>query len=343
VSANILQESTVGLIATEGDPRSNIDNSVQGVDFYYRNTRLAGGKSFETNAWYQQSDTPGITDNDKAYGFRISAPNNVGFRGGAIYNYIEDNFNPALGFVNRSGIRQWRYGVQYTARPRDRYVREILSGFFGEYVENIATGQLESRRMRLRLAEVQSRSGDELQFRHTLRTEALTSGFEISDGIVIPIGSYDFDETSLEISTANQRRVSGNFNVQSGDFYNGSRDQIGVAFAWRPSGRFFTSLSYQYNDIEVIDVNNLLRRFETRLVSYRTEVAFSSTLSWATLIQYDNVSETIGINSRVQWVPEAGREAFLVLNHNLQDLDRDNRFHTAFSDTAMKFSYTFRF
>ncbi len=344
VSANVLRESTVGVIATEGDPRTNNDNSVQGVDFYYRNTRLPGGKLFESNAWYQQSDTPGIDGNDSAYGFRISSPNNEGFRGGVRYAYIEDGFNPALGFVNRGNISELNYGVQYTTRPERGYLRAILGGFFGQRIENIESGELESSRFRLRLAELESFSGDELQFRHEYRTEVLpTGGFEISDGIVIPAGSYDFDETNLELSTADQRRVWGGIDITTGEFYNGTRDEIEVEIAWRPSGRLFASLSYQYNDIEVIDVNNQRRRFETRLASYRTEVAFSSTLSWVTLIQYDNVTETIGINSRVHWIPQAGREAFLVINHNLQDIDRDNRFHTAFSDAAMKFSYTFRF
>lgn len=343
VSANILQESTIGIIATEGDPRSDRDNSLTGIDLFYRNSRLPGGKVFETNAWYQKSDTPGLIDNDKAYGFRIAAPNNQGFRGGVILNHLEENFNPALGFVNRRGIRQSRYSLQYIARPTDRNIRELLTGFFGETIENLSSGQIESRLMRLRLAEFESLTGDELQLDHAFRTEVLTSGFEISDGIIIPIGSYDFEETGLQFETADQRRISGGLNLQSGDFYNGKRDQVEVSFAWRPSGRLFNSLSYQYNDIEVVDIDNVQRRFETRLVSYRNEVAFSSTLSWVTLIQYDNVSETIGINSRVHWIPQAGREAFLVLNHNLQDFDRDNRFHTAFSETAMKFSYTFRF
>ena len=40
---------------------------------------------------------------------------------------------------------------------------------------------------------------------------------------------------------------------------------------------------------------------------------------------------------------EAGREAFIVLNHNLQDADLDNRFESALADLAIKFSYTFRF
>lgn len=344
VSANVLRESTVGFIATEGDPRSDTDNSVTGIDFYYRNTRLPGGKLLEANAWYQQSNEPGVDSGDEAWGFRVTSPNNRGVRGGVIFAHIEENFDPALGFVNRDNIEHWRYGLQYTARPASGYLRSILSGVFGEHIENIASGDLESSRLRLRIAEIENRSGDELNFRHELRKEVLpVTGFEISDGILIPAGSYEFHETQLDVSTADQRRVWGGFGLKTGDFYNGTRDQIEVSVSWRPSGRLFASVSYELNDIEVIDGGGDRRAFQTRLASYRTEVAFSSTLSWVTLIQYDNITETIGINSRVHWIPQAGREAFLVLNHNLQDIDGDNRFHTAFSEAAMKFSYTFRF
>ncbi len=342
-SANLLRESTIGFIATEGDPQSDIDNSLTGIDFLYRNSRLPGGKLFETNVWAQQSSTTGIDTDDKAYGSRVSSPNNRGFRGGARFTHIEDGFNPALGFVNRRNIEQWNYGVQYTARPERGYLRSILGGFNGERVENIATGKLETEEFRLRMLEVEGRNGDELSLRHQFSTEVLTTGFEISDGIVIPEGEYDFDFTRIELSTADQRRVWGEFGFRTGDFYNGTRDEISVGVSWRPSGRFFTSLSYEYNDIAVIDVNNERQPFETRLASFRTEVAFSTTLSWVTLIQYDNVSENLGINSRIHWIPQAGREAFLVLNHNLQDIDRDNRFKTSFSEVAVKFSYTFRF
>jgi hypothetical protein len=78
-------------------------------------------------------------------------------------------------------------------------------------------------------------------------------------------------------------------------------------------------------------------------VSWRNDIVFSSTLSWVTLFQYDNVSETIGINSRIHWIPQAGREAFIVLNHGLEDLDRDNSFHSANGNLTLKLSYTFRF
>ena len=54
-------------------------------------------------------------------------------------------------------------------------------------------------------------------------------------------------------------------------------------------------------------------------------------------------SEILGVNSRLHWIPKAGREGFIVLNHNVQDYDKDNEFHSALSDLNVKFSYTFRF
>jgi hypothetical protein len=54
------------------------------------------------------------------------------------------------------------------------------------------------------------------------------------------------------------------------------------------------------------------------------------------------VSETVGINSRLHWVPQAGREGFIVLNHSLLD-DGNNSFISQQADLTLKFSYTLRF
>jgi len=64
-------------------------------------------------------------------------------------------------------------------------------------------------------------------------------------------------------------------------------------------------MSYETNDIHLPEGS-----FITRLAQYRTEVVFSPRLSWTTLIQYDNQSEVLGLNSRLHWFPEPGREAF---------------------------------
>ena len=76
---------------------------------------------------------------------------------------------------------------------------------------------------------------------------------------------------------------------------------------WRPSAFFRGSLSYDFSDVELPFENG---SFEVRLVRAGFDFAFSPTLSWVNLIQYDNVSEVAGINMRLHWIPQAGREVF---------------------------------
>jgi hypothetical protein len=83
--------------------------------------------------------------------------------------------------------------------------------------------------------------------------------------------------------------------------------------------------------------------FTLRLYGLNIQYAFSATLSWSNLIQYDNVSENLGLNSRLHWIPRAGQQAFLVLNRGLSDADKDDHFEPTFEDVSLKFNYTFRF
>ena len=98
------------------------------------------------------------------------------------------------------------------------------------------------------------------------------------------------------------------------------------------------SLGHEWTDVDLPQGD-----FIARLSSLSTQVAFSSTLYWISLVQYDNLSENMGINTRLHWIPEAGQEAFIVLNYNLQDQDKDNTFHSTQSNLSLKFKYTFRY
>jgi hypothetical protein len=97
-------------------------------------------------------------------------------------------------------------------------------------------------------------------------------------------------------------------------------------------------LRYEINDITLPE-----GAFVTRLARLNTELNFSSTLYWVTLVQYDNVSEVMGINTRLRWIPKAGQESLIVLNHRMEDRDKDNRFRSEMVDLSLRLSYTFRF
>lgn len=337
VAANVLAESSLGMIVTSGDPRSNLDNDVVGLDFRYMNTRLPSGRALQGDAWIQKSETEGLDGEDGAFGVRLQLPGSSGIRGSIGVKEIERNFNPALGFVNRSGIRDNTLELGYTHRSRSGWLQQVFGGVDMQRVD-LLTGELQSEIISFRPLEIETRRRDNYDLRYTANTEVVSNSFEISDGIFILPGEYSFDDYGFDVSTGQHRRLAGEFSYRTGEFYDGDRLFLRGALTWGPSRYFRARLSYDFNDIELPQGD-----FVVRLVTLRSDIIFSSTLSWVNLIQYDNVSETVGLNSRLHWIPEAGREAFIVLNHNLQDMDRNNSFHSSQADLTLKVNYTFRF
>lgn len=338
VAANLLEESSLGVIFTNGDPGSNLDNSVFGVDFRYVNSRFRGGRSVQAEGWIQQSDTEGLVGDEMAAGIGFRLPNNEGLRGDFSMSRIEQNFNPALGFVRRRGIEEVDFGFGNTWRPSGGRIRTIFSGINGNRIDYLDTGEVQSQSLNLDAINIDFNSQDSFNIGYSRDKEGLRDDFAISSNVTIPAGVYTFDTVNLSIRSGNQRALGGGFFMNDGEFYDGDRFGIGVFTGWRPNRHFRANLNYQYNEIDLPGGS-----FETRVVRLQLESAFSSTLSWINLIQYDNISETIGINSRLHWIPQAGREAFLVINHNLEDFDRDNSFHSIYSELTIKYSYTFRF
>jgi len=342
ISANVLEESSAGIIVTDGDPRSNLENTLAGVDFLYNNTRLPGGRSLQGGAWYQESDTEGVDTDQSAWGLRLRAPNIIGWRGGVGVKEIEENFFPALGFVNRAGIRDHTFELGYSRRLGGRFLRTIYSAVDAQRVDLI-NGDLQSQVVTLRALELEAtRRGDQGHLRFHATKEILTDPFVIwqkdADQVIVPPGIYSFNETDFSVSTSDTRNVWGTVRYRSGDFFGGKRDRIGTGIGWQPSNHFRFTLDYDLNDVELPGGD-----FITRLVRSRVDVIFSATMSWLTTVQYDNVTESMGINSRLHWIPEAGREFFVILNHNFQDLDLNNRFESTVADLAIKFNYTLRF
>jgi hypothetical protein len=337
VSANVLEESSVGLIATDGDPRSNLDNSLVGFDFRYRNTRLPSGRTLQGEFWYQQSHTEGIDNDDEAFGFQLSSPNEIGLQGRISYMRIEENFNPGLGFVNRSDIEKSEAQFAFVRRLEDhRFIRSIKnSGFITQF--NQIDGGLQSRLIFLQPLEIETNSGNSGAVQLKRQREVLVNDFEISDGVIIPPGDYEFESYSIEFKGARQRAFAPFFDWSGGDFYNGDRLKLLAGLDWRPNSRVNLGLSYEYNDI-VLPTGD----FTTRLIQINANYSINARWSWINLIQYDNVSESAGIYSRLRWNPRAGQNLFIVLN---QTLDATGVFSGLKSDSlafSVKYTHTLR-
>jgi hypothetical protein len=337
VSANVLEESAIGIIATHGDPVSNSDNSLIGVDFRYLNTRFKSGRTLEGAVWYQQTDTPELDNDDQAFGFSLSAPNSAGWNGELAYREIQDNYRPAMGFVNQVGVRSLLFEGAYAWWLESAAVRSIEAGISGKRIETIE-GELVNQELIAELLEIENHAGDKLGGRiHDVR-ENLAEAFEISEGVTIPAGDYEWTYYCIEASSGQHRAISFDAWTCDGDFYDGTLLSVSPSLTWRPNMHFLFAAAYEVNDVDLP-----YGSFTTRQSTLQADIAFTSTWYWENLVQYDNVSDNIGINSIMRWVPLAGRELVLVVNHEYSDPLESRDFEPANYEVLLKFYYTFRY
>ena len=334
VSRNIGRQSSVGVIATSGNPSGGADNTVVGFDAQYRTSEFLDGKNLITTAWFVQSDTDGVSGNDAAWGASVSSPNDI-WRWFLGFTEVQRDFNAALGFVRRRDIRNYEAGITYQPRPDSDLVRQYefsldTDAFF------TTDDVLETWNSEIQPFGVEFHTGDafRLEFEHT--HDELFVPFEISDGVTIPEGPYDFYVGRAEFETGTVRDFSVVLNASTGSFYDGDRTNWFAACQWRPSPLFIGSAEYSRSDIDLADGD-----FETKIARVRADFSFSPELSWSNFVQWDNASDTYGLNSRVQYIPKPGHFWFLVFNETF--LDDEDSFSPLFQELAVKVTYTIRF
>ncbi len=337
VKKGIFAESQVGAIVTEGNPTANLDNSLAGMDFLYRKSNLPGGRIFEVSSWYQQSSTEGIAGDDSAAGISVALPSQEGLTGQVLFNRFEDNFNPALGFANRVGVDQSVAEINYNWRPDTGPFQSLYFSAEWERFDDSA-GNLQSESVSFTPLELTTDIGDAMFLRSNFSTEVLVTPFQIYPGVVLAPGEYDFENHGIEFRGANFRRVTGRVAYIEGTFWSGRQKRVFGNVTWTPSPRIKANVGFNITNAKLPEGD-----FITRLLTAGFDYVFSNKLSLVNLVQYDNVSETLGINMRLNWIPVPGQEFFFVVNHNMEDYDRDNRFHSAASTVTAKFSYTFRY
>jgi len=341
ITSNVLSESKVGVIMTEGDPNSESDSTLAGADFNYRNTRFSDSHSLTGDFWYQQSDTEGVDGDDKAYSLQAQlSTSGTGFGGRLRYTYLGDEFDPALGFANRTGIEQLTGFVNWRYFLRDHPLIRNNFGFFSfSRTERNDTGEMQSEDFFWRIITISSHSGDQLEIQVEREREGLQVPFQIRPGIVIPASKYAFDSFKVALNTTNQRNFSPDISYKQGDFYNGDRREVGLGLDWTASRNLTLAFSYDYTDVIMPEGN-----FVSRLVSLDMNIAFNARWSWINLMQYDNGSDTVGLNSRLHWEPKAGEDLYIVLNYNTDSPDGAFRgLQVRESEVVLKYTRNFRF
>ncbi len=341
VSAGLFGESTLGAIFTSGDPSSNNDSSTAGVDFNYRNTRIGNNKTLEGQVWVQKTDNENVEGDDLAYNAGIGLSSQEGLAIGAQYHEVQENFDPKLGFVNRKGVRAYSAEMEYVTLFDDvPFLQRMEHKLDMERWEFLDGGDIQSQEISLHPFVLENKFGDEGRIIVREYKETLLPGEQPLGrlGIETPPGEYNSSRNAIFFESSEHRKFSFELRVEHGDYYQGKRSSYDIEVRWRPSKHFFSELALDLKDYDFDDV-----RVITRQLSWKTEIAFNSKLSLVNVAQFDNLSNKLGINSRLRYNMSAGQDLYFVIDHLAEKLPDEHRFDSVETTGVVKFSYTLRY
>jgi hypothetical protein len=286
-------------------------------------------------------DSGHVSGDNNAFGGRLDYPND------RISTYVtaaefQEQFDPRLGFVNRTairdllgrpafvnrvGIRDYNSFFRYRTRPADSWIRTIDHGFQAHFVTSLEN-QLETQEVTLNLVELASSAEDKFRLSYLINQERPTQDPFIHPDAFIPAGDYAFEQFQVLLESSGSRPVKGKLELTSGEYYDGRLNRVVAALELRPSSHLFTSLEWDQGDARLPERDGPVCTapgvctavsypgdFTRRLVRLKFNVAFNTAVSWTNTLQYDNLTDTMGLNSRLRWEVTPGRDFFFVVNH----------------------------
>ena len=236
-----------------------------------------------------------------------------------------------------------RVAGSFNPRPRPATgIQQMFHDIFYTRFTRLDNGLVESWDIYATIVDWHFNSGDSLHSLFDLNPtyERLFEPFEISPGVVLPVGEYRFMPMRIFFTSAQKRRVQGSIGLRFGNYWSGTAQEVQTGLSYKLPPNFLISFNANQTFASLPEGD-----FVARIYSSQVQYAVSPFLTFSNLIQFDNRSGNLGLQSRVHWTIEPGNEIFFVFGQGwVQDLKRGYRdFRRQDSRLATKLQYTFRF
>lgn len=296
-------------------PESEYDSEVHST--YNRATGVDFNLASADNVWTGKSFIH--------YSFSENQPDSA-FAGGVdlVYNKPEvrasifsqvvgAGYNPEVGFVRRTNIRQLAGNVRYRLFPEKGVIQRHGPGFdfdmlgdnqrFLDWDLNI-------------LYDITFRNTAEFNLRLRKQYTFLFDPFDPSgtEGPELPENSeYTYYQVFANYQSDARKKFFYELRTRSGEYFNGYRLNLSGSLSYRYQPFGFTSIDFNVNRIILPDPYTTANLF---LVGPRFDFTFTQRLFWTTFVQYNSQLDNLNVNSRLQWRFAPVSDIFLVYTDN---------------------------
>ncbi len=329
--------SYVGLMGIDkraGNPVNDF-NQTSGVD-----TRLVFFNSLVLNGFAAQTRTPGLSSGQTNWGGGLDYKTKW-LEVSGDHRRIGPNFNPQVGFLERTDCVCDYLDVNFKPRPRLRGVRELnFEGFVFHAPDTHRVLQTQEWQGTFRIEfNNGSYSDDDIV---DVFTQRLTEPFNIYKNVFIPVGEYHWTRHQLTYGTSQARRLIMNFFERFGTYYNGHLNEARVRATYRVNQRLSFAFSEQWSRFRLpVPEGN----FSVLVGSFQTNYSFSRFLTLSSLIQMDTANtQAASANIRLRWNyrPDSDLYVIYTAGTRFASLVAENPPQFYENRFAIKFTYSWR-
>lgn len=304
----------VGLIATHGNPQGTSGSRLWGLDYQFRDTAWAGSKTLEANAWAMQStNDDGLATSPMSQRARVNGQAwggsvnhfNVGPVFTAQYQHIGKGFDPALGYLAEDNVARGEGTVGWWHRTQDG--ANVIPGVDWNHRRTL-DGQERSLLINPEV-EYSTAAGDTVMAEVFHEQELLAGGHAPVPGTWLAPGRYNWTYLFGLIESSHSRPIWVSGQWRGGGYYDGRRNDQSMTLGWKPAPQWEARVGGSRNDITLPSGH-----FTVKLATLRLDHTPSTRLAQSLLLQWDNVSQSLGVSARLRWMWAPGDEVVLALD-----------------------------
>jgi len=250
------------------------------------------------------------------------------------------NFNPEVGFIERTDSNETYGDLTFKVRPEIRSVRELqFEGFILHAPDTRNEVSTQEWQGTFR-AEFNNGAYTDNDIADVF-SQRITAPFHIYKNVFIPNGLYHFARHQLTYGSGQDQRFTYNLFERFGGYYGGTLNEFRVRVNYRPTAKFSISASETWNRFQLPLPNG---NFSVMLASLQGNYSFTRFLTFTSLIQMDTSNaQAVSANFRLRYNYRPDSDLYIIYNVGTQFASiapanppqiRETRF-------AVKYTYSF--
>jgi len=298
----------MGVDKRSGDLQDSF-NQTGGID-----TRLVFFKDWFVDAHMAGTQSPGDPTGNSDLGASLTYRSNWL---DAIFERrkIGPNFNPEVGFIERTDSNESYGDLTFKARPKVRGVREMqFEGFILHAPDTRGEVQTQEWQTTFR-ADFNNGAYTDDDIVDVF-TQRITTPLHIYKNVFIPNGLYQFTRHQLTYGSAQNKRFTYSFFERFGGYYGGTLNEFRVRLNYRPTAKFSISASETWDRFRLPFPGG---DFSVVLASLQGNYSFTRFLTFTSLIQMDTSNtQAVSANLRLRYNYRPDSDLYVIYNVGTQ-------------------------